>query len=33
MEAASDIQWMRKEKFDGKEQEATGEEDTCKSKG
>jgi hypothetical protein len=24
---------VRREKFDGKEQEATGEEDSCKSKG
>ena len=29
MDAASDIQWMRREKFDGEEQEAAGEEDTC----
>jgi hypothetical protein len=29
MEAASDIQWMREEKFDGEEQEKAGEEGTC----
>jgi hypothetical protein len=29
MEAALDIQWMRKEKFDGEEKEAVSEEDTC----
>ena len=33
MEAASDIQWMREEKFDGEEQEAIGEEETCESEG
>jgi hypothetical protein len=33
MEAASDIQWMREEKFDGEEQEKTGEEDTYESQG
>ena len=33
METASDIQWMREEKIDGEEQEETGEEDTCESKG
>ena len=29
MEAASDIQWMRREKIDGEKQEEAGEEETC----
>jgi hypothetical protein len=33
MEAASDIQWMREERFDGKKEEATSEEVACESKG